>query len=332
MSILLRIRRGLTFLTALLVVSVVSIRLVTGKTWLESLYFFVITASTVGYTEQSTAPPAQQLLTIAIILISTLTVGYTIGLIVQAMVEGQMNRALGVRRMTREIEKLSGHTIICGFGRIGQALADDLRRHRVAFVVIDQAPDIIRDASDSGYLAVTGDATDEETLRQAGITRAKTLVVALHGDAENVFLTLTARNLAPELRIIARGELPTTEKKLKQAGADQVVLPPVIGARRMAALVTRPYATEMMEHFANHERIDATMEELTICDGSQLVGQSVRQVAARQRHNLLVIGIRQADGQMLFNPDPDHPFEPGDTMIVMGAQGDVQSFQQMHGL
>ncbi|MCA9239695.1 MAG: potassium channel protein, partial [Planctomycetales bacterium] len=309
MPLLIRIRRGLTLLAALCAVSVVGYKLLTGKSWLESIYFFVITASTVGYGEQSSVSPSVQLFTILMILCSAVVVAYTLGLIIQSLVEGQINLALGVLRMTREIEGLSNHTIICGYGRIGQTLAEDLIRRDVPFVIVDLNPDIIREANEHGCLAVTGDATDEDTLRQAGIQRAKTLVVALQGDAENVFLTLTARNLAPDLRIIARGEQPATEKKLRQAGADQVVLPAVIGARRMSALVTRPYTAEMLEHFANHERIDAGLEELTIPADCTLVGKSVRALAARQRHNLLVIGIRKADGAMLFNPDPDKPFE-----------------------
>jgi voltage-gated potassium channel len=332
LSILPRIRRGLTILAALFFASVVGYKLLTGKGWLDAVYFFVITASTVGYGEESTVPPAVQLLTIAIILTSTVTVAYTIGLIIQSMLEGQINSALGVRRMTREIESLSGHTIICGYGRIGQTLAEDLTRRKMPFVIVDQHPEVVRDAAASGCLAVSGDATDEETLQQAGIVRAKTLVVALHGDAENVFLTLTARNLAPSLRIIARGEQPGTEKKLRQAGANQVVLPAVIGARRMAAMVTRPYAAEMMEHFTNHERIDAGLEELNLPATNPLIGQTVRELAARQRHNLLVIGIRKADGLMLFNPDPDYPFEPDDTLIVMGRQEDVDLFQKTYRL
>ncbi|TWT76937.1 Voltage-gated potassium channel Kch [Posidoniimonas polymericola] len=316
----------------LLVTSVVSYKLVTNAGWLESFYFFVITASTVGYGERSTVSPEVQLLTIAIIMTSSVTVAYTLGVFIQSMIAGQINQALGVMRMTREIQQLSGHNIICGFGRIGQTLAEEFLRRRADFVVVEKEPEAARDAADAGYLVIAGDATDEETLRDAGVQRAKTLIVALHGDADNVFLTLTARNLSDDLRIIARGELPSTEKKLRQAGANEVVLPAVIGARRMAAMVTRPYAAEMMEHFTNHERIDAGLEEITIVAGSPLAGQSVREVAARQRHNLLVVGIRKADGLMVFNPNPDDPLETGDTLIVLGNIADIREFQSSHKL
>lgn len=332
MSILLRIRRGLSALGVLLLVSVVSYRMLTGKSWLDSVYFFVITASTVGYSEESSATAPVQLLTIAIIATSSVVVAYTIGLIIQSMVEGQINLALGVMRMTREIQQMTGHTVICGYGRIGQTLAEELSLRKSEFVVVERDQDAAREAADAGYLVVAADATDEETLVEAGVPRAKTLIVALHGDAENVFLTLTARNLSPDLRIIARGELPSTEKKLRQAGANEVVLPAVIGARRMAAMVTRPYAAEMMDHFSNHERIDAGLEELTLPEGNGLVGQTVREVAARQRHNLLVVGIRRADGLMVFNPDPDSPLESSDTLIVLGNVQDIRTFQATHGL
>lgn len=328
MTLLHRIRRGLIFLAVVALVSIAGHKYLTGETWIDSLYFFVITVSTVGYGEHSSEAWPVQLFTIGVITVGTITMAYLLGLIVQSMIEGQINFALGNRRMTREIAHLNGHTIICGLGRIGQTLADELQLRGKDYVVIDRNPDVVQAACEDNQLVVTGDATLEETLLDAGIERASTVVVALKDDADNVFLTLTARNLNPNLKIIARGEQPTTEKKLVQAGADQVVMPALIGARRMAALVTRPHAAQMMDHVADHTKLEAELDELSLAAQSLLIGQSIREVAARQKHNLLVIAIRRCDGQMLFNPDPDAQFEAGDTLIVMGNREDIAKFQR----
>lgn len=309
-------------------VAVFAYKWLTGCSWLDAVYFFVITVSTVGYGEQSVLDTDEKLLTIAIILVGVVAVGYTVGLIVQSMVEGQINQALGVRRMEKEIDQLSGHAIVCGYGRIGKTIAAELARRKKKFVIVDQSDEIIEAAREDHLLVIHGDATDEEVLVHAGIARATTLVVALKNDADNVFLTLTARNLQPTLRIIARGEQSATEKKLRQAGADQVVLPAVIGGRRMAALVTRPNAAEMLEHFTNHEKIDVELEELRIVPDSPLVGSTVRDTASRERHNLLIVGIRRSGGQMVFNPAPEDLFEQGDTLVVLGKKDDVEAFQR----
>lgn len=322
-----QIRRGILGLVIFMVVAVASHMLVTSEGIVDSLYFVVVTVSTVGYAEKSNAPTAVKLLNMGTIVIGAVVVGYTINLIAQSMIEGQIRQALGIQRMTNQIKQLSGHTIVCGFGRIGKTLADELNRHHKDYVIVDRDPEIVASACDDHLLVVSGDATEEETLIDAGIKRAASVIIALSGDADCVFLTLTARNLNPKLRIIARGEQPATEAKLRQAGADQVVLPAVIGARRMAALVTRPHAAEMLEHFTNHEKLDADLEELVVPPGCQLAGNTVRGAAARHKHHLLVIGIRRANGAMLFNPDADTVLEAGDTLIVMGRRTDINAFR-----
>ncbi|MEM6656303.1 MAG: potassium channel protein [Planctomycetota bacterium] len=332
MLLLRRIRRGLTFIAVFLVVAVGGHMWMADEGLLDSIYFVVITVSTVGYSETSEADADTKLFTIATILVGTTTVAYTVGLIVQAMIEGQIKQALGVQRMTREIRQLTGHAVICGYGRIGQTLAAEFELHNKPFVIVERRPEAVEDIQHEDRLVIAGDAADEDTLREAGIERADTFIVALPDDADNVFLTLTARNLNPRLRIIARGEQPATEKKLRQAGADQVVLPAVIGGRRMAAMVTRPHAAEMLEHFTNHEKLDADLEELTVTGASPLVGQTVRQAAARQKHHLLVVGVRREDATFIFNPDADTEFRVGDTLVVMGKRSDVREFQSVYGL
>lgn len=332
MKALQRIRQALVALGAIFVAAVIGHRLLTGDSWLASVYYFVITVSGVGYTERSTAPPELQLFTIFVILIGMFTVGYALTMLLQMMIEGQIYRALGIRRMEQEIERLEGHTIICGLGRIGQTLADEFRRRGVPFVVVDMDLEVITAARADRVLAIDGNAMEEESLMDAGIERAKVFVAALRSDADNVFLTLTARNLNPKLRIIARGELPATEKKLRQAGADDVVLPAVIGARRMASMVTRPHAAELIDLMTSRSTIDADLEELAISPECQLVGQTIREVSLRAKHHVLIVAIRREDGEMVFAPDADTQFAAGDTMIAMGKQANLASFEHALGL
>lgn len=325
-----QIRWALLLLGVLFVVSLVTFRHLTGCSWIESAYFFVSAVMTVGFGERSQATPQVQVFTIFLVLIGATLVGYTVALLLQVMVEGHVRKALGLQRMSREIARLKGHTIICGYGRIGRTLAEDLRRREAPFVMVDKDSESVIAATDEGMLAVHGDALEEETLLRAGIEHATTIVVALRNDADNVFLTLTARNLNRTLRIIARGEMPSTEKKLIQAGADRVILPAVIGARRIAALITRPHAAEMMEQVIDHRILDAELEELSIGDRGPLVDKTVREAATRQVHRVMIIAIRRGDGRMVFNPDPDEAFQAGDTVIVMGKQPDVAAFKKAY--
>ena len=327
MTALMRIRQAMLALAIVFVVAVVGHHWITGGTWLSSIYYFVITVSGVGYTERSDVGPELQLFSIFVILIGMFVVGYAITLLLQLMIEGQVYRALGIRRMTQEIEKLSGHTIICGLGRMGRTLADEFQRRGVPYVIVERDTDQAISARAEGMLLVTGDALDEESLVDAGIHRAATFVASLHSDADNVFLTLTARNLNPSLRIIARGELPTTEKKLRQAGANEVVMPALIGARRMAAMVTRPHTAELMDLMTSDKTMDADLEEVFISEGCPLVGQTIRDMALRSTHQVLVIAIRRSNGEMLFAPDANTRFEEGDTMILLGRQDDISSFK-----
>ena len=322
-----RIRRGAIVLAIFSALTIVFHHLLTKRPWLESAHWFVITIATVGYGEKSIEPPSVQLFTIVVILVGISLAGYTFGGFLHLLAQGEIEWALGERRMSKEIAQLNGHTIVCGFGRLGKTLAHELAENHLSFVVVDHNNERITEASELKYLFIQGDATSEEILEKSGVCRAKTLVVALDHDANSVFLTLTARNLNRNLRIIARGEQPSTEKKLLQAGADRVVLPAVLGARRIAAMVSRPHAAELIDLMIDRRQLNAELEELTVSADSLCAGKSIRDTGTRAVHRLLIIGIRRADGNMIFNPDADVIVHPGDTAIVMGRREDIQKFR-----
>jgi len=326
-----RLRAGMLTLAIIFILAVFGYHMM-GRDLLDSIYMVVITLSGVGYGEDSQSEAVEKVLTILVIVFGLTTGFYIIGGLVQMMTEGEINRAMGVRRVSREIERLSGHVVVCGFGRVGSTLADQLRKRNCSFVVVDNDPEQIAEASAHGYLALTNNATEEEALVLAGVQRARATVIALPSDADNVFITLTARNLNPNLQIIARAGSPSTEKKLLQAGADRVVLPSAAGAMRMATMITRPSTIELIELADGRHVAEVEIDELTIPASSSLVGDTVRDSQTRAKHGLLIVAVRHVGGDLLFNPDADTKFLADDTVIIMGRMNDIESFRKHHGI
>ena len=256
-----------------------------------------------------------------------MAVAYTLGMMIQAIVEGQLDSALGERRMNKELNKLKDHVIICGFGRIGQNLAHRLARHRVPFVVVDSSAESAAELKALKYLYLIADATDEQTLKTVGIERAAKVVIALSSDADNVFLTLTAHNLNPQAEVIARGEHPRTEKKLLQAGATQVVLPAVIGAERMADIIVRPEASQLLRCVGHESGVNAELEEFEFTAESSYVGRTVREAEEFPgTEGVMIVALKKANGEQLFNPKDEVMIEPGDVAILMGTEADIEQF------
>jgi voltage-gated potassium channel len=324
-----RMRAGLITLGVIFLVGVFGYWMA-GWELLDSIYMVVVTLSTVGYREVNDLTPALQIFTCILIVFGVSTALYIMGGLLQMMFEGEINRALGMRRVSREIERLRGHIVICGFGRMGEILASELERQKKEFVVVESDSDRIAEATALNYLAINDDSTEEESLEHAGVHRAKTLVTTLPRDADNVFITLTARNLNADLQIIARGEYESTEKKLLQAGANRVVLPAATGALRMAAMITRPSAVELIEVVAGRQIGEVDVDEFQLPEESPLVGTTVRDSQAGSRHALLIVAIRRSGGELEFNPPAHHTFETGDSIIVMGRLENIEGFRSEH--
>ncbi|MEM8943769.1 MAG: potassium channel protein [Planctomycetota bacterium] len=325
-----RARKGAFVLGCVFVWSILSFHWLFKKPLLESIYWTVITIAGVGYSQSVDVevPPARQFLSIVVILVGMVSVAYTLGMLIQAIVEGQLDKVMGEKRMKQRIEKLKDHVIICGFGRIGQNLANRLVRHRVPFVVIDPSPEMIVEAKARGYIAMEADATDEDVLRDAGLDRASTIVFGIQSDPDNVFLTLTVRNLNPNITIVARGEHPKTEQKLIQAGASQVVMPAIIGAERIADIITRPETSDLLRCVGHESGLNAELEEFKFEADSPFIGRTVRE-AEEQLENLMIVAVRKPDGETVFNPKDDEALCPEDVVIVMGPEADIESFYEI---
>jgi len=311
-----------------------------GWSLLDAIYMVVITVFGVGFGEIGPMTPALRVFTMFVIVAGYTSVVYIVGGFLQMIAEGEFNKALGARRMAREIANLEDHIIICGFGRIGLILARKLTEARIPFVIIDNNPDRVAAAEERGYLVRLGSAADEVVLESAGIHQAKALATVLPDDAINVFITLTARNLNTHLIILSRGELPTTEKKLRQAGADHIVLPAAIGALRMAHLITHPAALDVLDQTDDGginlnealAKLDIQLDELVISDDSSLLGLSISSLQLRGEGTFLVVALRREDGSTIINPGHDVFLEKGDTVIVMGHRGDIPRFASHYAL
>jgi voltage-gated potassium channel len=310
-----------------------------GWNFLDAVYMVVITVFGVGFGEMGPMTPNLRWLTMFLIVAGCTSAGYSISGVLQLITEGEINRALGARRMVREIQTLNDHVIICGYGRIGQVLARLLVEKQMPFVVIDSNLDRGETARAIGYLVCIGNATDEAILEAAGIERAKVLATVLPDDAANVFITLTARGLNPDMIILARGEFPSTEKKLRQAGADHVVSPAEIGALRMSHIITHPAALNLLEETKEGSnlnellaQLEITVDELVITQGSPLVGNKLEAIEHEGHGHFLVVALRRMDGSTLIHPQSEIQLWEGDTVIIMGHCRDIPRFAQHFAL
>ena len=297
-----------------------------GMAPLDALYQTVTTITTVGFREVEPFGAAEQWFTIAVIIGGVGTVLYTFTLAVQMVVEGQLGEYVGRRRMDRRIASMDGHVIVCGWGRVGRAVAHDVHASGRDVVVVDVDPGRVVDIP---FPTVVADATLDDTLRAAGITRAGTLVAALSGDAENLFVTLSGRALNPALFIVARARQDDSLAKLAQAGADRVVNPQELGAARMASFIVRPHVAEYVDVVMHERSLEFQMQELVVAPGSPLAGQTLRSAQLRERANVLVLALRRADGTFVNNPDPDLVLEPGHVLIAVGAADDLRRIEHV---
>ncbi|MCG8583118.1 MAG: potassium channel protein [Pirellulales bacterium] len=330
-----RILLGVSVLLVILVVATVGYHFLDpseDRDWLDDLYFVVITISSVGYTEKTEVEWPVQLFTMGVIVLGMSATAYTMGGLVQMITEGEIQRAMGVRRTTREIQRLEGHVILCGYGRIGRTFCEQLIKGDEQFVVIENNASRIQSAQQRNLLWVEGDATHEDVLIDAGIARAKSVVTALPDDAANVFITLTARNLNENLCIVSRAEYPETKKKLIQAGADRVVLPAAMGAVQMARMITHPSTVELMDLVFDKEFGEFELDEVSVHEGCPIVGRTIADVAPGSKHDLLIVAVKGTNHELVFKPTADQIISAGDILLVMGKTADITTFRQEHGI
>jgi voltage-gated potassium channel len=323
-----RIRYALLALLAAIIFGTIGFHFIERWPLADSLYVTVQTLTTVGYGDQTPRSGMGRMFAVAVMLIGAGGVALAISTIVQSVVQSELVATFGQRRRSRRMSKLSNHFIICGSGRVGSHLVRDLLRTNESFVVIEQNQQRAAEFAQRGVNVLVSDATLDETLREARVEHARGLAACLPDDADNVYVVLTARDLNPNLRIVARAAEEQAEAKLLRAGANHVVAPTIIGGHRMAVALTKPAISEFMDSITADE-LGLAFEQVEVDAASGLVGQELRATSIRSELDVVIISIRRQNGEMLFNPAGDSAIENGDILIAIGR---ADSLMKLNGL
>lgn len=295
--------------------------------YFDGIYMTIITVATVGYGEVHPLGQAGRIWSIAVILSGAAIAALVLSLFVALVLEGEIRRILGRRHMEKEIAQLNGHVVLCGYGKMGSAVAEELLQRQRRVVVVDNSPERTTAAERLGMLCVLGDAQEESTLKAAGVDKAGVLIACLQDDADNVFLTLTARQANSALKIIARAQQASTEQILRRAGATRVVCPQIIGASRVVDVVTRPAVVDLVE--MAHKGVELEMDQLVLTAGSSLTGKTLLELELPRKTGAVVVAIQRADGTPIYQPTSDMVLKPGDTLVLVGKKGAAQKVQQL---
>ncbi|MCP4117012.1 MAG: potassium channel protein [Desulfobacteraceae bacterium] len=321
----------LTVLLAMFLIAVgtAGYMVIEGWTLMDALYMTGITLTTVGYGEVRPMSQPGRVFTLVLIFLGGGFFFYVVGNVIQFLVEGRIRLVLGRRKLDKQISRLKDHYIVCGYGRMGRALCRFLAQKQLDVVVIEQNPDLVPVMDKDGILYVVGEASEESNLLKAGIDNARAFMTVLGKDAANVFLILIARRLNPGLFVVARANQNETINTLYAAGADKVVSPFGIGARRMAHAVIRPTVIHFLELAFADENTDIHMEEFPVAASSSLVDKTVLEAGVRQNLNLIILAMKKADGSMAFNPSATTRIEAGDTLIAVGEKRSLSQLEKL---
>lgn len=290
----------------------------------EAFYMTIITISTVGFAEVIPLSQAGRIITVIIIILGISVGAYTIGMLVRALVEGELVQIFGRRKVQKQVSGLKNHFIICGFGRIGRIVCSELDADNIDFVVIEKDPTVIEHIEARKYLYLEMDATTEEALMQAGVMKAKGIVTAVNSDANNVFITMTAKSLRPDVFVLGRASEEKNEAKLFRAGANRVVSPYLIGGRRIAQMLKKPTVVDFIDVAMMGTHLGLMMEEASVGDKSSLIGKSLIDSNIRKDYGAIIVAIKKVSGDMIFNPMPSEKLEGGDVIVILGKKEDLK--------
>jgi voltage-gated potassium channel len=299
-----------------------------GWSFFDALYMTVITVATVGYREVHPLSTAGLAFTMVFIFIGTAAFMFIFFGVGEYVIAGQIEGAFGRRRMKKQIDRLTGHYIICGYGLVGQEVARELARDAVPFVVIDVSPEAVKKCETAGYPRIEGDASSDDVLREAGIERAAGVVVATNSDVDNVYMTLSARSVNQDVLIVARANAPQSEPKLVRAGATHVTSPNSIGGRRMAGLLLKPAVVEFLDVVRYSDEFALSLDEVTVKENSVFAGVPLGEARGKAKFGGNILAVKKRDGKSIPNYAPDTLIENGDKLITIGTNEELAEFKR----
>ena len=315
-------------LAGIAVIGTIGYTSIEGWDVVDSFYMTIITLTTVGYGEVRELSLAGRMFTVALLLVGVGMVFYGAATIAEARFEERIRQIFGRRKLVKELDKLENHHIICGYGRIGSTVAGEYAQESLPHVIIESDESITSHLDQEGKLVILGDATLDETLIEAQVEKARSIVCALPTDAENVFVTLTARALNPNLFILSRAARESSIGKMEAAGANRVVSPYIMGGMRIAQSVLRPKLAGFIDEVIGHATTDLDFDEVTVPEGSNLVGMALRESKISQETGVYLLSIRHSSGEMRFNPGPDFQIQAGDHLYALGTPEEVESLRR----
>lgn len=317
----------LLLIIAVLVFGTAGYMIIEDMKFIDAFYMTVITLATVGFKEVKDLDEPGKIFTIILILNGFGIFTYSLTTGAKIIIEGEIKEVFKKRRMRKKIDGLAQHYIVCGYGRMGSIIVKELKANNMPVVVIEKNK--INLPEDEEFVYVEGDATHDDVLKSAGIEKAKGLITVLPSDAENLYVVLSARELNPDLFIVARAIDKEAESKLKRAGADKVVSPYFIGGLRIAHTILRPTVVDFIEFATRSEHIEIQIEEIKVSSGSGLVGKTIAQSGIGRDIGVIILGIKRADGRMKFNPTSQTLIKEGDTLIVIGQTDKLSLLEKL---
>jgi voltage-gated potassium channel len=322
---------ALGILAFLLGVGTVGYRWIEGDPWtyFDGFYFTAITLTTIGYGETHPLTPSGRVFTVILAYSGVFTLAYFGSELVRSVVTGELRQAIGRQWVDDQLATLSGHLIVCGYGRMGRIVCSELDRQKKPFVVIDRSPELLKDLRLAHALPLAGDATNDELLRKAGIERARAVITVVGSDSDNLYITLSARLLNPKLLIVARAEEEDAEAKLRKVGANKVISPYLAGGHRAVQAALRPVVLHFMEMATRPEFLDLQIEEVRVAAGSTVAGQSLRHARIGSDLGVIVVGMLRPGGELVYNPPGDTVLEPDVILIALGQRRQLDQLEKL---
>ena len=323
-----RIGLGLAAFAVLMTIGTVGFRWALGETWLQSFYRSIVTSALVGL-DPVPKNDSARILSIIMVVAGVTIFGFLASTIAEGIARGVFTGALAENRRRRAIDKLSDHYIICGYGRVGQKIAEEFRHAGVRYVVVDFHADALEAARELGELHIEGNGTDDDDLRAAGVEQARGLVASSDSDADNLYITLSARAARPDLLVVARASNADAAKKLEIAGAERVVQPYASAGRTMANLMLKPQVTAFVDVVTSAAGADLRFEELEVLANSGPTGLTIGESRIRGRTGAVIVAVRKRDGHFETTPNPDMTLEPGDVIIAAGTDEELRALDEL---